>query len=127
MELSKEFLLEMISDWFEEYHKNLRETELQSLIDKYYDCFTKFQQQVISTIYYGSGFSSNAIDHMFQHIYEEGGGEGGGEDVEWVFRYKHHFIKVNFDYMSYEGHSFDYMTAELCEPREVVVTQYFPI
>jgi hypothetical protein len=70
----------------------------------------------------------------FESVYEEGGYEGGGEHAEHVFKVTNpaldgfvpfYFRTVGF-YSSYNGTDWN-DSFTIVEPREVVVTQYFPV
>jgi hypothetical protein len=63
-------------------------------------------------------------------VFSEGGGEGEGEHVEVIFEFKLGkdvaYLRTTGFYESYNGTEWSGVWTEV-EPREVVVTQYFPV
>lgn len=81
--------------------------------------------KVIETIFYEENYVFQ--NNRFKFIQQEGGGEGSGEYVSYIFQFDEYYILCELNYFSHYGYNFDNLSVTLCEPKQVTVTQYFPI
>lgn len=126
MELSRNFLMELIADWCKECVDSDHDVNYwTTLYDDQSIGDSTFCNKVLQTIFWELSPIHNK--GVFKYLHKDGGGEGGGEHVEFVFSYKDKFIKMEFAYFSFHGYDFDRLGAYFCEPREVSVIQYFPL
>ena len=59
-----------------------------------------------------------------EHIESEGGGEGGSEDVYTVLKIDDIFYRIDYNYYSFEGYSFDCAEVKIVTPKKKAVIVY---
>jgi len=64
-------------------------------------------------------------DHEdFKHLEQDGGGEGGSEYCYAVWSWRGLIYKIEYSYMSHEGHDYDGSMDTIREVKEVMVKSY---